>query len=158
MYTHLFAIQKWIFQYSGLLSAEGLSHALLQQRVPIWVLTPRYLPFLKLVFNSKTMCSADVITKHIGTAFPYREKLGLHMHSFPWGHFCELNLAQSGPFAFDLMSWTRSSVHLLPLQQPCPKTLSCRRSKEAATISGQQAHLKIHEQCIKRKEFFPLVL
>lgn len=72
------------------------------------------------------------------------------------GLFCELNLAQPCLFAFDLTCWTRSSVHLLPLQQPCPRVLSSRRSKEAATISGQQAHLKIHEQFVNRQAFFPL--
>ena len=71
------------------------------------------------------------------------------------GLFCELNLAQPCLFAFDLTCWTRSSVHLLPLQQPCPRVLSSRRSKEVATISGQQAHLKIHDQFVKRQEFFP---
>lgn len=143
---------------SGLPSAELLSDTSLWHRAPTWALTSTQLPFPKLVFSSRTMCSAaDVITEQIGTGYPCREQPGLQLHSFPWGHFCELNLAQPCLFAFDLTCWTRSSVHLLPFQQPCPRALSSRRSKEAATISVQQAHLKIHEQFVKKQEFFPSV-
>ena len=126
-----------------------MTDSFLSLRTPAYALTPKCLPFLRLVFSCRTTCSAaGVITEQIGTVFPCTEQAGFYLHSFPWDQFCEFNLAQPCPFAFDLTCWTRSSVHLLPLQQPCPRTLSCRKSKEAATISGQQAHLKIHEQCV----------
>ena len=79
------------------------SDTLLRQRAPTCALTPRYLPFLKLFFSSRTIRSAAAVVKEqIRNAFPCREQPGLHLHSFLWGHFCELHLAQPWTLASDL--------------------------------------------------------
>lgn len=122
-----------------------------------------YLPFLKSFSNSESFFSTR------GTCCRYshmRERkrlstlthidLDLCLHSFPWGHFHKLNLAQPCLFAFDLTFWM-SSVYFLSNQNPCPRALLSRKLKEVATCSGQQAHLKIHEQFVNRQEFFLLL-
>lgn len=90
-------------------------------------------------------------------AYPCTEKPGLCWLSFPWGRFHELSLTKSCQFAFHLTCSTRGSFYLLCLQNPCLRTLSIWRPKETATLSGQQARLKAHEQCVQR-QFFPVCL
>lgn len=81
--------------------------------------------------------------------------LPLWLHSFHWGSFAWTKLDTTLLFAFH-PCWIRGSVYFLSLQNPCPRTLPSRSPKGAATLSGQQAHLKVQEQCVKSK-FYPTV-
>lgn len=126
-----------------------------------------YLPFFKLVSNSEWFSLQQVLFADAGTqvrggggvpTLVHSNWLNSYIH-FLGGYFHELNLAWSYLFAFDLTCWLRGSVYFLSLQKPCLGTLPSRGPKEAATLSGQQTHLKVHEQCVQRKLFpsmFPL--
>lgn len=111
-----------------------------------------YLPFLKLVFNSARLLHIIHLGERKRLPTLAHIPLASCLNSFPWGHFHKLNLAQPCLLKF----WTSGSVHFLSIQNPCPRALPSRKLKEAVTRSGQKAHLKIHEQLVKRQEFFPL--
>lgn len=87
---------------SGLLSTEVLlSDILLWHRASTWALTPTYLPFLKLVFSSRTMCSAaDAVTEPIRDCLSLQRAARLTLALFSLGPFLWIKLGTALPVCF----------------------------------------------------------